>query len=79
MINQVRRALFTKPKKSTRFEIRATAGTRFVLRTLTPYGSAWAQEFLGEPTAHGDRLVSGAIVVAIAADAMKRGYLLRFI
>jgi len=32
-----------------------------------------------DPLHNGDRLVSGAIVAAIAAEAMAHGYLVRFV
>jgi hypothetical protein len=73
------RALFTKLERPTYFEIQLTDNASFVLRTLTPEARAWAEKFLAEPVANGDRLVSSAIVAAIAAEAIKRGYLLRFV
>jgi len=78
-INRVLRALFTTPEKPTYFEITATDEASFVLRTLTPEASAWAERFLAEPLPNGDRLVSGLIVAAIAADAIKRSYRVRFV
>ena len=80
VVKGVLRALFTtKPQKPTYFEIQSTYNASFVLRTLTPEARAWSEKFLGEPLANGDRLVSGAIVAAIAAEAIQRGYLVRFV
>jgi hypothetical protein len=78
MIKRAMRALFTKSQKPTYFEILSTDKASFVLRTLTPEARVWAEKFLAEPLPNGDRLVSGAIVAAIAAEAMDRGYLIRF-
>ena len=54
-------------------------GATFVVRAVTPEARAWARKFVAEPLPNGDRLVSGAIVLAIAADAVARGYLVRFV
>ena len=79
VINRVLRALFTNREKPTYFEIKATDDASFVLRTLTPEASAWAERFLAEPRPNGDRRVSGLIVAAIAADAIQRSYRVRFV
>ena len=79
MIKRVLRALFTQPEKPTGFEIRITANANFIVRTLTSEASAWAERFLGDPLPNGDRIVSGAIVTAIATVAIKRGYQVRFV
>jgi hypothetical protein len=79
MIQRALRALFTKAEKPTYFEIQLTDSGSFVARALTPEGHAWADKLLAEPLPNGDRLVSGAIVAAIAAEAMAHGYLVRFL
>ncbi len=79
VVKGVLRALFTKPEKPTYFEIQSTYNASFVLRTLTPKARVWSEKFLGEPLPNGDRLVSSAIVAAIAAEAIERGYLVRFV
>ena len=66
-------------RRSTSFEIESTDSATFVVRALTPEARAWARKFVAEPLPNGDRLVSGAIVLAIAADAVARGYLVRFV
>ena len=78
MIKRVLRRLFVK-RRSTYFEIESTDNATFVVRALTPEARAWARKFVAEPLPNGDRLVSGAIVLAIAADAVARGYLVRFV
>jgi hypothetical protein len=79
VINRVLRGLFTNPERPTYFEIKVTDDASFVLRMLTPEASAWAERFLAEPLPNGDRLVSGFIVAAIAADAIERSYRVRFV
>ena len=61
------------------FEIQRTDKAGFVLRTLTPEAREWSEKFLAEPLPNGDRLVSGAIVAIIAAEAIRRGCLVRFV
>jgi hypothetical protein len=78
VIKRVLRAMF-HTDKPTYFEIRLSDSGSFVLRTPTPEACAWAEKFLAEPLPSGERLVSGAIVAAIAADAIERGYLVRFL
>ena len=78
VIERILRGLFTK-QRLTHFEIESTDNKNFVLRTLTPEARAWSEKFLADPVANGDRLVSSAIVTAIAAEAIKRGYLVRFV
>ena len=78
MIKRVLHALLSKPEKPTNFEIQLTDKDGFVLRTLTPEAREWSEKFLAEPRPNGDRLVSGAIVATIAAEAIKRGCLVRF-
>jgi len=77
-IQRARRALFSKRRKLTYFEIQPRDSASFILRTLTPEARVWSEKFLAEPLPNGDRLVSGAIVAAIAAEALKRGYIVRF-
>jgi hypothetical protein len=72
------RGLFTK-QRLTHFEIESTDDANFVLRTLTPEAHAWSEKFLAEPLPNGDRIVSSAIVAAVAAEAIERGYLVRFV
>jgi hypothetical protein len=72
-------ALFCKSQKTTHFEIQSTSNAGFVLRTLTPEARAWSEKFLAEALPNGDRLVSSAIVTVVAADAIERGYLVRFV
>ncbi len=79
VIKRVLQALLSKPEKPTYFEIQLTDKDGFVLRTLTPEAREWSEKFLAEPLANGDRLVSGAIVATIAAEAIKRGCLVRFV
>ena|SRR5215471_15533081 len=79
VVERVLRPLCTKREKPTYFEIQFTCNASFVLRALTPEARAWSEKFLGEPLPNGDRLVSGAIVAAIAAEAIERGYLVRFV
>lgn len=78
MISASLRVLFTKSEKPTYFEILSTDNASFVLRTLTPEARVWSEKFLAEPLPNGERFVSGAIVAAIAAEAVERGYLVRF-
>jgi hypothetical protein len=78
VIKRVLHALLSKPEKPTNFEIQLTDKDGFVLRTLTPEAREWSEKFLAEPLPNGDRLVSGAIVATIAAEAIKRGCLVRF-
>ncbi|HZO39507.1 MAG TPA: hypothetical protein VFE97_09815 [Methylomirabilota bacterium] len=78
MIKRVVGALFAKPK-ATYCMIRVTDNANFVVRMLTPEACAWAEQFLGEPLPNGDRIVSGAVVLVIAGDAVARGYLVRFV
>jgi len=47
-------------------------------RITTLDGAQW-RKFLGDPLPNGDRVVSGAIVTAIATVAIKRGYHVRFV
>ena len=79
VIKRALRALFTEREKPTYFEIQLTDNASFLLRPLTPEARAWCEKFLAEPVANGDRLVSSAIVTAIAAEAIKCGYLVRFV
>ena len=74
-----RHALLSKPEKPTYFEIQRTDKAGFVLRTLTPEAREWSEKFLAEPVPNGDRLVSGAIDAIIAAEAIRRGCLVRFV
>jgi hypothetical protein len=78
VIERILRGLFTKPRL-THFEIESTDDTNFVLRTLTPEAHTWSERFLAEPLPNGDRIVSSAIVAAVAAEAVKRDYLVRFV
>jgi hypothetical protein len=78
VIERILRGLFTK-QRLTHFEIESTDDTNFVLRTLTPEAHAWSEKFLAEPLPNGDRIVSSAIVAAVAAEAIERGYLVRFV
>jgi len=78
MIERILRRLFTKQRR-THFEIELTDDANFVLRALTPEAHAWSEEFLAEPLPNGDRVVSSAIVAAVAAEAIERGYLVRFV
>ena len=79
VIKRVLHALLSKPEKPTNFEIQLTDKDGFVLRTLTPEAREWSEKFLAEPLPNGDRLVSGAIVAIIAAEAIRRGCLVRFV
>jgi hypothetical protein len=79
VIERVLRPLLTKPEKPTYFEVQSTYNASFALRALTPEARAWSEKFLAEPLPSGDRLVSSAIVTAIAAEAIERGYLVRFV
>ena len=79
VIKRALRALFTEREKPTYFEIQLTDNACFLLRPLTFEARAWSEKVLAEPVANGDRLVSSAIVTAIAAEAIKRGYLVRFV
>lgn len=79
MIERILHALLSKPEKPTDFEIELTDKASFVLRTLTPEARGWSGKFLAEPRPNGDRLVSGAVVATIAAEAIKRGCLVRFL
>jgi hypothetical protein len=79
VIKRVLHALLSKSEKPTYFEIQLTDKDGFVLRTLTPEASEWSEKFLAEPLPNGDRLVSGAIVATVAAEAIKRGCLVRFV
>jgi hypothetical protein len=79
VIKRVLHALLSKPEKPTYCEIQLTDKAGFVLRTLTPQAREWSEKFLAEPLPNGDRLVSGAIVATIAAEAIKRGCLVRFV
>jgi hypothetical protein len=79
VIKRALRALFTEREKLTYFEIQLTDNASFLLRPLTFEASSWCEKFLAEPVANGDRLVSSAIVTASAAEAIKRGYLVRFV
>ena len=79
VVERVLRSLFRKREKPTYFEIQSTYNQSFVLRTLTPEAHAWSEKFLAEPLPGGERLVSSAIVAAIAAEAIERGYLVRFV
>jgi hypothetical protein len=79
VVERVLRLLFKKREKPTYFEIQSTYHQSFVLRTLTPEAHAWSEKFLAEPLPGGERLVSSAIVAAIAAEAVERGYLVRFV
>jgi hypothetical protein len=78
VIKRILRGLFCK-QPLTYFEIESTDDGNFVLRTLTPEAQEWCAKFLAEPRPNGDRIVSSAIVAAVAADAMKRGYLVQFV
>jgi hypothetical protein len=73
------RALVPRPEKPTHFEIQSTHNACFVLKTLSPEARAWSEKYLAEPLPNGDRLVSSAIVTAIAADAIEHGYRVRFV
>ena len=76
---RILRGLFAK-QRLTHFEIESTDDANFVLRTLTPEAHAWSEKFLAEPPLpNGDRIVSSAIVAAVAAEAIERGYLVRFV
>ena len=66
-------------QRLTYFEIESTDDGNFVLRTLTPEAQEWSAKFLAEPRPNGDRIVSSAIVLAVAAEAIKRGYLVQFV
>ena len=79
VIKRALRALFTKREKPTYFEIQLTDKASFLLRPLTREARVWSERFLADPVANGDHLVSSAIVTAIAAEAIKRGYLVRFV
>jgi hypothetical protein len=79
VIKRALHALFTKREKPTYFEVQLTDKASFLLRPLTLEARAWSEKFLADPVANRDRLVSGAIVTAIAAEAIKRGYLVRFV
>jgi hypothetical protein len=78
VIIRILRGLFTR-QRLTHFEIESTHHANFVLRTLTPEAQAWSEKFLAEPLPNGDRIVSSALVSAVAAEAIKRGYLVRFV
>ena len=79
VIKRVLHALLSKPEKPTNFEIQLTDKDGFVLRTLTPEAYEWSEKFLAEPLPNGDRIVSSAIIAAVAAEAIERGYLVRFV
>jgi hypothetical protein len=79
VIKRALRALFAKREKPTYFEIQLTDKASFLLRPLTREARVWSERFLADPVANGDHLVSSAIVTAIAAEAIKRGYLVRFV
>ena len=79
VVERILPSLFTKREKPTYFEVHSTYNASFVLRTLTPEARVWSEKFLAEPLPNGDRLVSSAIVTAIAAEAIERGYLVRFV
>jgi len=78
VIERILRGLFTT-QRLTHFEIESTDDANFVLRTLTPEAHAWSEKFLAEPLPNGDRIVSSAIIAAVAAEAIERGYLVRFV
>ena len=78
VIKRILRGLFPK-QRLTYFEIESTDGSNFLLRTLTPEAQEWSEKFLAEPRPNGDRIVSGAIVAAVAAEAIQRGYLVQFV
>ena len=78
VIKRILRGLFPRPRL-TYFEIESTDEGNFVLRALTSEAQEWSVKFLAEPRSNGDRIVSSAIVAAVAAEAIKRGYLLRFV
>jgi len=79
VIQRILRGLFPKRRRLTYFEIESTDDGHFVLRTLTPEAQEWSAKFLAEPRPNGDRIVSSAIVAAVAAEAIKRGYLVKFV
>jgi hypothetical protein len=79
VIKRILRGLFPK-QRLTYFEIESTDDDgNFVLRALTPEARQWSAKFLAEPRPNGDRIVSSAIVAAVAAEAIKRGYLVHFV
>ena len=79
MIKRALRALFTEREKPTYFEIQLTDNASFLLRPLTPEARAWCEKFLAEPVAMGTRASAAPSFTAIAAEAIKCGYLVRFV
>ena len=72
------RGLFTK-QRLPHFEIESTDDAELCPSHADTRGARVVRKILAEPLANGDRIVSSAIVAAVAAEAIERGYLVRFV